>query len=157
VPLRGSLHERAPKVLVHYARGLAMSVVHNVPAYGFSIVAGSAAVATTAELRDPTALDAFLFLIGAACAFALIGIVAAVAFEAERIDEASAPAIFIGSILSLVSTSAGFGAALLVVRYLRGWDAWFLSAFCATTAYVIVLALEMELATLVHGPKRDER
>jgi hypothetical protein len=149
--LRGSLHERAPEPLVHYARGLAMSVIHNVPAYGFSIVASAAAIAATAELHHPSALKAFLFLTGAAAAFALVGILAAFAFEEERVEEASPQVVFIGSILSLVSTSAGFGAALLVAHFLRGGIAWFLSAFCATMAYVLVVALEMELADTIRG------
>jgi hypothetical protein len=123
-----------------------MSVINNVPAYGFSMVATAAAIVATAELHDPTAVHAFLFLLGAASAFALVGVLAAAAFEEERVEEASPQVVFIGSIFSLVSTSAGFGAALLVARFLDGWDGWFLCAFCATIAYVLVVALEMELA-----------
>jgi hypothetical protein len=128
-----------------------MSVIHNVPAYGFSIVASSAALAATAELHHPTAFHAFLFLLGAAGAFALVGALAAVAFEEERVDEASPQVVFIGSILSIVSTSAGFGAALLVAHFLNGWEGWFLVAFCATMAYVLVVALEMEFADYIRS------
>ena len=151
MPLRGALHDRAPAPVVHYARGLAMSVIHNVPAYGFSIVASTAAIAATAELHDPTALHGFLFLLGASSAFALVGILAAVAFEEERVEEASPQVVFIGSILSVVSTAAGFGAALLAAHFLDGWDGWFLSAFCATIVYVLVVALEMELADRIRN------
>lgn len=149
MPLRGSLHERAPQPVIGYARGLAMSVIHNVPAYGFSVVVSASAIAATAELRHPTPLNAFLFLIGAASAFALVGVLAAIAFEEERVEEASPQIVFIGSILSLVSTSAGFGAALLAAHFLSGWDGWFLASFCATIAYVLVLALEMEVADYI--------
>lgn len=126
-----------------------MSVIHNVPA--FSIVASAAAIATTAELHDPTVLHAFLFLLGAATAFALVGVLAAFAFEEERVEEASPQVVFIGSILSLVSTTAGFGAAYLTAHFLAGWEGWFLAAFCATIAYVLVVALEMELADMLRG------
>jgi len=149
VPLRGHLHERAPEPVVRYARGLATSIVHNVPAYGFSVVTAAAAIAATAELRHTNALDGFCFLIGAACAFALVGALGALAFEEEEVESASPQVVFLSSVLSLVSTSAGFGAALLVVRNLRGWDAWLLCSFCATTAYILVLALELELASLI--------
>jgi hypothetical protein len=152
VPFRQTLAERLPKPFHHYARGLAMSAIHNVPAYGFSIVASASALAATADLRHVTALHAFLFLLGATSAFAIVGVLAALAFEEERVEEASPQALFIGSIMSVVSTSAGFGAALLVVHELRGWDAWFLAAFAATMAYVLVLALEMELASLIRAP-----
>lgn len=149
MPLRGDLHERAPEPVVRYARGLATSIVHNVPAYGFSIVASAAAIAATEELRHATALDAFCFLIGAACSFAFVGALGAIAFEEERVEEASPQVVFLSSIFSLVSTSAGFGAALLVLRNLSGWPAWLLCAFCATTAYILVLALELEIASFI--------
>jgi hypothetical protein len=75
--LRSSLRGGVPKPVLLYARGLAMSITHNVPAYGFSIVAGTGALAATAELRQPTVLEAFCFLLGATAAFALL------AFEME--------------------------------------------------------------------------
>jgi hypothetical protein len=53
--------------------------------------------------------------------------------------------------MSVFSTSGGFGAAILVAHFLNGWDAWFLSAFCATLTYVLLLALEMELADQIRS------
>jgi hypothetical protein len=50
-----------------------------------------------------------------------------------------------------VSTSAGFGAALLAVVSLHGSYTRVLAAFCATTSYVLVLGLELELATRIRG------
>jgi hypothetical protein len=146
MPLRGSLHDRAPQPLVRYAHGLALSIVHNVPAYWISMVITTAAITATAELHHPTPFHALLFLLGATGAFAVVGFVASVAFEEERIEEASPQTVFIGSILSVASVSAGFGAGFLVCHFLSGSFAWFLTAFGATTAYVLVLALEMELA-----------
>jgi hypothetical protein len=116
------------------------------------MVTGSTAVVDTVELRHPTALDAFLFLVGAACAFALLGAAAAFAFEEERIERASPHVIFLGSVFSVLSTSAGFGAALLVVHHVAGGPGWVVSSFCATIAYVLVLALEFEVANLIHRP-----
>lgn len=147
--LSGALRGRVPAPVLHYARGLAMSIVHNVPAYGFSIVASATALVATVELGHTTVLDVFLFVLGAATAFAAIGALAALAFEEERVERASPKTLFIGSVLSFLSTSAGFGAALLVVHNLRGAGAWFLAPLVATAAYILVLALELELSSLM--------
>ena len=121
------------------------------PAYGFSIVATGGGIAATAELHAPTVLHGFLFLVGATAAFTLVGAVAALAFEEERIEEASPQTVFIGSMFSIFSTCAGFGAAILTAHELRGSVAWFMTAFSGTVAYVFVLALEMELAERLRG------
>lgn len=147
MPLTEKLAERAPEPVHRYARGLALSVMHNVPAYGFSVVIGATALMATADLRHVTSLAAFLFLLGAASAFALVGALAAVAFEEEKLERALPKTLYIGAVFSVLSTSAGFGIALVVVHELQGLAAWFLAAFGATAAYVLVLALELDLAS----------
>lgn len=79
-----------------------------------------------------------------------MGALAAFAFEEERVEAASPQTLFLGSVFSLVSTSAGFGCALLVVHNLGGGGAWFLAALVATGAYILVLALELQLASVLH-------
>jgi crotonobetainyl-CoA:carnitine CoA-transferase CaiB-like acyl-CoA transferase len=143
-----------PTPVAGYARGLAMSITHNVPAYGFSIVATGGAIAVTAELRDPTVVNGFLYVLGATIAFGVVGALAALAFEEERVDEASPQTVFIGSALSIFSTSAGFGAAALVADHVSGGAGWFLAAFCATLGYVLVLAAELEVASRIRSSRR---
>jgi hypothetical protein len=151
--LRSSLRGGVPKPVLLYARGLAMSITHNVPAYGFSIVATAGAVAVTAELHKPTIFHIFLYLLGATAAFTLVGALAAITIEEAHVDDASPQVVFIGSIFSIFSATAGFGAAVLAAHFVHGWFGWFLAAFCATLAYVLVLALEMELAQAIRGSK----
>jgi hypothetical protein len=146
VPLRQSLHDRVPKGALGYARGLSLSIKDNVPAYGFSIVATSGVLVANAEIHAATLTHALAFLLGATAAFGLVGALAAFAFEEERIEEASPQTVFIGSVLSVFSTCAGFGAAVLTAWLVHGWAGWFLTAFCSTIAYVLVLALELDLA-----------
>ena len=152
--LRTGIARVVPAPVMGYARGLAMSIIHNVPAYGFSIVASGGAIVAAEEIGKPSVIRGFLYVLGASTAFACVGALGAAAFEEERVEDAAPQAVFIGSVLSIVSTSAGFGASWLAAHFVAGGAGWFLCAFCATVGYVLVLALEMELATLIRGSRR---
>jgi hypothetical protein len=146
VPLRNNLHAGLPKGFHAYFAGLAISITGNVPAYGFSIVAAASFGAIAAKHHPPDVLESFLFLVGATVGFSVLGALGALAFEEEQIGDEGPVTLLVGGAMSIFSTSGGFGLALLIAYLLGGWVVWLVAPFCATVAYVLLLAGEMGIA-----------
>jgi hypothetical protein len=135
--------------LGHYWRGLGLSTRNNSLAYGFSVaVTGSFGV--LAKLAGgPQVADVFLFAVGACLPFVLLNPVVTRGFR-RRVEREPPMVVAVGTTFSIVSATAGLGAAALIGWAFDGWLGWLLGSFGATTAYLLTAALEVALGRGVH-------
>src|ERR687883_1906030 len=131
MPVRGGAHRSWPAPFRAYVRGLATSITTNVPAYGYSILVTSSILVVAADHHTPHVVDAFLYLLGATLGFAVVGALAAIAFEEEQMDEHSPLTVVFGSALSLLSVGGGFGVVVVISHNVGGWGVWILAPFGA--------------------------
>jgi hypothetical protein len=136
--------------LDHYWRGLGLSARNNPLAYGFSVaITGSFGV--LARLAGmPTVADVFLFVFGACLPFAVLNPVVTQGFR-ERVEREPPMVVALGTSFSIVSATAGVGAAALLGWALSGWAAWLAASFAAAAVYLLAAALEIALGRGVHS------
>lgn len=133
----------------HYVRGLGMSARNNALAYGYSITT-TASFGILVHTDGPlTVLRIFAFVIGNSLAFAGINTLVTRGFR-RRAPQEPPVVVSLATSLSVVSISAGVGAAALFGWQVGGWVAWLLGALLSTWIYLAIAALEMALARSLH-------
>lgn len=129
----------------HLARGLASSTRHNALAYGYSLtISGTFGVLDRLD-GAPRVLDVFLYGLGAALTFTLASAGLTKGFT-ERREEEPPVVQAIGASVEFVSVSGGIGAAAFVGCAADGWVAWLVGPFAASSAYLLLAALELAVA-----------
>lgn len=137
-----------------YMRGIRTSIRYNAGAYGYSVLITATFGALTALDGSPQIPHLFLFVSGAAIAFAVIEAVGSDFFR-ERVRGDPPQVVVLGSAFALLSLSAGLGAGCLVGWAIDPWPSWILGPFAATVAYLLVLGLELTLAERAERKQRD--
>jgi hypothetical protein len=143
----------------HYWRGLGLSARNNSLAYGYS-VAITAGYGVLSVLASPTTVPRiFLFAAGACVPFLLLNPLVTKGFQ-ERVEREPPLVVAVGTSLSILSATAGLGAAALVGWLVGGWPAWLLGGLGATIVYLLAGALEIAVARgvrpLTGAPPREE-
>jgi hypothetical protein len=132
-----------------YVRGLGMSARNNALAYGYSITATASFGALTDTAGSASVGHIFLFILGAAVAFAGINALVTRGFR-TRVEHETPVVVALATSLSVISISAGAGAATLLGIVLGGWPAWLLGPMLATWTYLSIAALEVAAARALH-------
>jgi hypothetical protein len=111
--------------------------------YGYTLTIWTSGAVLSHAHGIPAAPEAFLFLVGAVAAYALIG---ALAFAAGGQDLGPEPA---SSVLSgglhLLSVGLAIGATTLVTHAVSGIVAWRLDGFVATALYLLASATQLTM------------
>jgi hypothetical protein len=87
----------------------------------------------------------FLFVAGASVAFAAVNAVVTRGFR-TRVQTEPPVVLAVATSLSVVSSSAAVGVAVLLGFTLGDWLAWLLTSLLSTWVYLSVAALEMAMA-----------
>jgi hypothetical protein len=132
----------------HFVRGLGASTRHNALAYGYSLALTGAFGMLAVEARPVRPLDIFLFGLGAATTFTLATALTTRGFR-RRVREEPVIVRAIGSSFSFVSISGALGCVWLVSAGIRGWAAWLIGSFLASTAYLLLSAVELAAVRLM--------
>jgi hypothetical protein len=126
-----------------------MSARNNALAYGYSVTA-TASFALLTDSDGPTSVGrTFAFILGASLAFAGVNAVVTRGFR-QRAEGEPPVVMALATSLSVLSISAGAGAALLAGSAVGGWIAWSIGAIAATWIYLSVAALEVAAARALH-------
>ena len=133
----------------HFLRGLGESARTNGLAYGYSVALTGAYIVLQAGAGVPRVRDAFLFGLGASITFAAAGAFVTRGFR-QRVEREPPVVVALGTALGILSISAATGSCALVTLVSNGSLAWFLGPLVASSAYLIVSALELLLARGAH-------
>lgn len=133
--------------------GLRSSARSNAAVYGYSVMITASFGALQVTVGSLSLRRIFLFLGGAAVAFAVVELAVSRGGRA-RLPEEPSDVVVLGSALGLVSITAAVGAAALVGELVGGWLAWWLSSFGATVVYLLVVALELAVAHQIEDRRR---
>src|SRR5581483_11370500 len=140
----------------HFVRGVGESTRHNALAYGYSLaLTGTFGLLTSLD-RRPHVLDVFLFGIGGSLTFAIANAAVTRGFTVRVAREPPIVLAF-GSSLGFVSISGTLGIAALVAWGLGGWVAWLVAPFAASSAYLLLSALELVLARALRALRGVEK
>lgn len=132
-------------LLQQFLRGLGSSTRHNSLAYGYSLALTASFGMLTILDRKPHVADIFLFGVGAAVTFALANAAVTRGFRAKTKDEPPVVIAF-GTSLGVVSVTGAIAVAALCGWQLHGWIGWIVGGFGASTAYLVLGALELVAA-----------
>jgi hypothetical protein len=135
--------------LHHYVGGLRSSTKHNSPAYGYTVAAGASIAALTRVEGAPSLLEVFLFVAGTSLAFAVINATTTSGYRAEMPSEPP-EVVALGTTFSAISITAAVAAAVGIGYALSGWVAWGVGAFALTVVYVLIVGVELGLASRAH-------
>lgn len=127
-----------------YRRNLRAALGASAGPYGYTLTVWTTGAVLIHAFGVPNPLGAFLFVVGAVVAFAVVGMFA-FGSMARHFDEKSEEDLVWGS-LHLLSVGAAIGMAALATRYLGGLVAWPVGSFLAATAYFLVLGAESSAA-----------
>ncbi len=124
--------------------------------YGYTVTTWAAGAYLVSLRGIPSGLEAFFFVCGAICAFALLATISArrsgsgalMADEPLPIHPDSTHPIFAAG-LHIVAVGLAFGVATVVDR-LFGNVAWFLGSFTVTLVYLALSSLELAIAIEAH-------
>lgn len=130
-------------------RAVRTAVHNNASAYGYSIVATATFGALQVNAGAPSLRRVFLYLAGAALAFAVIEGFTSNLFR-RRVREEQPEVVVLGGAMGIASVSAGVGAAAGVSLWATSWVGWLAAPFVATVVYVSVVSVELMLAEHLH-------
>jgi hypothetical protein len=97
----------------------------------------------------PTTFDILLFVAGAISAFAFLAFVSSRFSSPRPLPTSRADMIRAGSV-HVFAIGAAFGASVLV-GLISGTVAWLLAAFAATSLYLTIVSLEIDVAHRIDG------
>lgn len=138
--------ESHPRPLHAYAQAVRGSLGENAGAYAYSVTITASFGTLTAILGPSTVLEVFLFVVGASTAFTATELVASRGFRV-RVRGERPEVVVLGSAMSYPSVLVGVGAATLVGEVLHTGIAWLAGSFLATTAFLLVGAIELLLGS----------
>jgi hypothetical protein len=136
--------------LEHYWRGLGLSARNNSLAYGFSVAMTGLVRSAGASRQDAHSGRRVLFAVGTCLPFALLNPVVTQGFR-KRVEREPPMVVALGTSFSIVSATAGVGAAALLGWALSDWAAWLAASFAAAAVYLLTAALEIALGRGVHA------
>lgn len=126
-------------------RAVRTAVHNNASAYGYSIMVTSTFGVLQVNAGPPSLPRAFLYLAGAALAFAIIeGLTSNLFRQSDR--EERPEVVVLGGAMGVASVSVGVGAATVISLFARSWVGWVTAPFAATAVYVSVVSAELMLA-----------
>jgi MFS family permease len=127
----------------HFVRGMGESARHNSLAYGYSLaLSGTFGVL---NLQDRTSvLNIVLFGLGGSLAFTVANPLVTRGFQ-YRVEGERPIVLSIGTSLGFLSVTASIGLAALVGWLFGSWVAWFVGAFVASGAYLVLSACQFVL------------
>lgn len=134
----------------HYRRGLGTALRHNQVAYSYSAMTTALfGVLQHDKGGGPDLTQAFLFVVGAGVAFAIVNATVTHWFS-ERLPREPSEVVALGTAISVFSMAAGLGLGALV-----GWAAgdavaWPLAPLAASLGFILLSGLEMGLAGYTH-------
>lgn len=126
-------------------RAVRTAVHNNASAYGYSIMVTATFGVLQVNAGPPSVARAFLYLGGAALAFAVVEGLTSNLFRQSAREEPP-EVVVLGGAMGVASVSGGVGAATLVSLFARSWIGWAAAPFAATVVYVSVVSAELMLA-----------
>jgi hypothetical protein len=130
-----------------YRSGLGDSTRENAGAFAFSIMITSAFGAVSTLEPQPRIWEMFLYAAGGVAGFSAVAALGAVLDDPDTEPERTR-VVLVASILSFFSVLTGVAAAALLAWLLPSWIAWPLAAVGASTAFLLVNAIEYAVAEL---------
>jgi hypothetical protein len=116
--------------------------------YGYTLTVLSSHSILSHSHGAPTIFDIFLFVVGAIAAFAFLALVSS-RFSPRPLPTSRGDMIRAGSI-HVFAIGAAFGATV-AVGLISGVVAWLLGAFVATSLYLSIASLEIDVAHRIDG------
>jgi hypothetical protein len=128
----------------HFIRGVGESTRHNSLAYGYSLALTGAFGVLNLQNRT-TVLNVLLFGLAGALPFTIANPLVTRGF-AYRVEGEPPIVLSMGTSLGFISIVGAIGVAAAVGAVLGSWVAWTVGAFGASSAYLVLSALELVLA-----------
>ncbi|MFN8202396.1 MAG: hypothetical protein U0S48_07515 [Solirubrobacteraceae bacterium] len=121
--------------------GLGTIVAASAAPYGYTISIWSSGAVLLRSRGVPSVAEVFAFLAGALAGFAVMALAAHGAVtRSESLDHASDRVV--AGALHWLAAGAAVGAAALLAE-IRGWEAWPLASFAATTTYILGASVQL--------------
>jgi hypothetical protein len=111
--------------------------------YGYTLTVLSSHSILSHSHGAPTIFDILLFVVGAIAAFAFLALISS-RFSPRPLPTSRSDMIRAGSV-HVFAIGAAFGATVLI-GLIPGVSAWLLGAFAATSLYLAIVSLEIDLA-----------
>lgn len=146
------LSKRAQVLRTRYKSALRATVTASAAPYGYTLTIWTSGAVLSHARGIPNTTEAFLFLIGAVAAYALVGGLAFGGFSEQLVPEPARSAVWGG--LQLFSVGLAIGAASLVAHAVHDDAAWSLGGFLATGLYLGASASQLAVA---HAFRPDRR
>ncbi len=146
------LSKRAQVLRARYKSALRATVTASAAPYGYTLTIWTSGAVLSHARGIPNTTEAFLFLIGAVAAYALVGGLAFGGFSEQLVPEPARSAVWGG--LQLFSVGLAIGAASLVAHAVHDDAAWSLGGFLATGLYLGASASQLAVA---HAFRPDRR
>jgi len=116
--------------------------------YGYTLTVLSSHSIISHSHGPPTVFDILLFVIGAIAGFTFLALISR-RFSPRSLPTSRAEMIRAGTI-HVFAIGAAFGASVLV-GLIPGVAAWLLGAFAATSLYLAIASLEIDVAHRIDG------
>jgi MFS family permease len=133
----------------HYRRGLGTALRHNQVAYAYSATMTALFGVIQRQSGGPSTGQCFLFVVGAAAAFAVVN-AAITRWFSRRLPKEPSEVVALGTALSLVSMAAGLGLGTLVTLVAGPWIAWPAAPLVTSVGFLVLAGLEMGVAGATH-------
>jgi hypothetical protein len=143
-------------ILGHFYRGLGESTRHNALAYGYSVALTGAFGMLAAVDRSPHVVDIFLFAIGAASTFTIANAALTKGFRV-RVREEPPIVIVLGTAFGFASILGALAGTWLAASLLKGWLAWLIGPFVASSVYLVLTGAELLLARVLRDASGLEK
>lgn len=116
--------------------------------YGYTLTVLSSHSILSHSHGAPTVLDILLFVVGAIAAFTFLALISS-RFSPRPLPTSRADMIRAGSV-HVFAIGAAFGATVLI-GLIPGVVAWLIGAFVATSLYLSIVSLEIDVAHRIDG------
>jgi MFS family permease len=133
----------------HYRRGLGSALRHNQVAYGYSATVTALFGVMQTRHQSPNIGQAYLFILGAGIAFAVVN-ASVTRWFSERLPREPSEVIALGTAISFFSMAAGLGLGTLAGWFAGPWVAWGVAPLAASIGFMVLAGLEMALAGYYH-------
>jgi hypothetical protein len=128
-----------------YRKAARQAVSLSIAPYGYTLTVWTSGAVLTHARGIPNTGDALLFLVGAVGGFALVGVASFGRLTARVEIDARQPALWAG--FHVLSVGVAIGATTPIAHLLEDRGAWAIGGFAATLSYLVLLALQLALAT----------
>jgi uncharacterized YccA/Bax inhibitor family protein len=128
-----------------YRKAARQAVSLSIAPYGYTLTVWTSGAVLTHARGIPNTGDALLFLVGAVGGFALVGVASFGRLTARVEIDARQPALWAG--FHVLSVGVAIGATTAIAHLLEDRGAWAIGGFAATLSYLVLLALQLALAT----------